>query len=66
MLVVVILVDGGEIGGVVVVVEATGVEGIVVVERVGGILLMLGRTFRRLQSVLVIVVLDCYNWVWKV
>ena len=45
MLVVVILVDGGEIGGVVVVVEATGVEGIVVVERVGEILLMLGRTF---------------------
>ena len=66
MLVVVILVDGGEIGGVVVVVEATGVEGIVVVERVGEILLMLGRTFQRLQSVLVIVVLDCYNWVWKV
>lgn len=60
------LVDGGEIGGVVVVVEATGVEGIVVVERVGEILLMLGRTFQRLQSVLVIVVLDCYNWVWKV
>ena len=66
MLVVVMLVDGGEIGGVVVVVEATGVEGIVVVERVGEILLMLGRTFQRLQSVLVIVVLDCYNWVWKV
>ena len=45
MLVVVTLAGGGEMGGAVAVV---GVEGIVVVGRVGGILLMLGETFRRL------------------
>lgn len=45
---VVILAGSGEIGGALGVVEAIGVNGIVVVKRVGGILLMLGGTFRRL------------------
>ena len=47
MLVAILAGSGGEIGGVLGVVEAIGVEGIVVVERAGGILLMLGGTFRR-------------------